>query len=139
MFPEVPILGLTATATTKVMLDVQKMLQIEGCIVLQAPFNRPNLFYEVRTKSASQKDCLDELADLMSVRFKSQSGIIYTTSIKECEDLREELRKRGLRVSAYHAKLEPELRSKVTRNGYLENIKRSLPPLHLDWALINLM
>uniref|UniRef100_A0A8D8YUF1 ATP-dependent DNA helicase n=1 Tax=Cacopsylla melanoneura TaxID=428564 RepID=A0A8D8YUF1_9HEMI len=113
MFPEVPILGLTATATTKVMLDVQKMLQIEGCIVLQAPFNRPNLYYEVRKKPSSQKECLDELSDLMNIKFKGQSGIIYTTSIKECEDLRDELRKRGLRVSAYHAKLEPELRSKV--------------------------
>ncbi|KAI5698170.1 hypothetical protein M8J75_002612 [Diaphorina citri] len=113
MFPDVPILGLTATATTKVMLDVQKMLQIEGCVVIKAPFNRPNLFYEVRIKPAAQKDCLDELADLMSRRFRNQSGIIYTTSIKECEDLREELRNRGLRVSAYHAKLESNVRSKV--------------------------
>ncbi|XP_026681905.1 putative uncharacterized protein DDB_G0282133 [Diaphorina citri] len=110
MFPDVPILGLTATATTKVMLDVQKMLQIEDCVVIKAPFNRPNLFYEVRIKPAAQKDCLDELADLMSRRFRNQSGIIYTTSIKECEDLREELRNRGLRVSAYHAKLESNVR-----------------------------
>jgi len=47
MFPEVPILGVTATATTKIIVDVQKMLDIPGCLVLKATFNRPNLFYEV--------------------------------------------------------------------------------------------
>lgn len=47
MFPDVPILGVTATATTKVILDVQKMLNIHQSIVLKAPFNRPNLFYHV--------------------------------------------------------------------------------------------
>lgn len=48
MFPDVPILGLTATATSKVTVDVQKMLDIQGCIVFKATFNRPNLYYEVR-------------------------------------------------------------------------------------------
>lgn len=47
MFPDVPLLGVTATATTKVILDVQKMLNIHQSIVLKAPFNRPNLFYHV--------------------------------------------------------------------------------------------
>lgn len=48
MFPEVPILGVTATATSKVIVDVQKMLNIRNCLVLKAPFNRPNLYYHVR-------------------------------------------------------------------------------------------
>lgn len=48
MFPDVPILGVTATATTKVILDVQKMLNIHHSLVLKAPFNRPNLYYHVR-------------------------------------------------------------------------------------------
>lgn len=47
MFPEVPILGVTATATSKVIVDVQKMLNIRDCLVLKAPFNRPNLYYHV--------------------------------------------------------------------------------------------
>lgn len=47
MFPDVPILGLTATATSKVTIDVQKMLEIQGCMVLKSTFNRPNLYYEV--------------------------------------------------------------------------------------------
>lgn len=47
MFPGIPILGLTATATSRVIQDVQKILNIPGCLILKASFNRPNLFYEV--------------------------------------------------------------------------------------------
>lgn len=47
-FPGVPILGLTATATTKVVDDVKKILGLqEDCLLFKASFNRPNLFYEV--------------------------------------------------------------------------------------------
>jgi ATP-dependent DNA helicase Q1 len=46
-FPEVPILGLTATATTKVLEDVKKILNIPNCHLFKASFNRPNLYYEV--------------------------------------------------------------------------------------------
>ena len=46
-FPDVPILGLTATATTSVLQDVRKILNIENCQLFRASFNRPNLFYEV--------------------------------------------------------------------------------------------
>lgn len=47
MFPDVPILGVTATATTKVIIDVQKMLNIRESLILKASFNRPNLYYHV--------------------------------------------------------------------------------------------
>ena len=51
MFPGTPILGLTATATSRVIQDVQKILDIHGCLILKASFNRPNLFYEVGNTS----------------------------------------------------------------------------------------
>lgn len=47
MFPDIPILGLTATASSKGIVDTQKLLQIQGCALLKASFNRPNLYYEV--------------------------------------------------------------------------------------------
>ena len=47
-FPKSPLLGLTATASTKVLEDVKDMLNLDrSCIVFRASFNRPNLFYEV--------------------------------------------------------------------------------------------
>lgn len=47
-FPKVPILGLTATATSKVLEDVKNILNIPKALILKASFNRPNLFYEVK-------------------------------------------------------------------------------------------
>lgn len=47
LFPTVPILGLTATATSAVTTDVQKMLNLTECVIFKASFNRANLYYEV--------------------------------------------------------------------------------------------
>lgn len=47
-FPKVPLLGLTATATSSVVKDCQKMLCVPDTTTLTAPFNRPNLYYEVQ-------------------------------------------------------------------------------------------
>lgn len=48
-FKNCPILGLTATATSRVIDDVKKILNLKpNCVLLKASFNRPNLYYEVR-------------------------------------------------------------------------------------------
>ena len=48
-FPNTPILGLTATATQRVLDDVKKILNLPHCLLFKASFNRANLYYEVRT------------------------------------------------------------------------------------------
>ncbi len=53
LFPDVPIIGLTATSTARVTDDCQKMLALKKCLVFRAPFNRPNIFYEVMRFSAT--------------------------------------------------------------------------------------
>ncbi|KAI8435631.1 hypothetical protein MSG28_003896 [Choristoneura fumiferana] len=113
MFPKVPILGLTATATAHVLTDVQKILNIQGCLVIKSTFNRPNLFYKILEKPSSQEECLTILEKLIKYRYKGESGIVYTHSIKDCEDIANGLRKRGLKVASYHANLEADARSKV--------------------------
>ncbi|MCL4125052.1 UNVERIFIED_CONTAM: hypothetical protein GTU68_016556 [Idotea baltica] len=115
MFPGTPIIGLTATATTKVIYDVQKILNLQGCLVLKASFNRPNLFYEVRPKPSSQKECVDELSRLLTKEFRNQSGIIYTMTIKDTEELAKDLKAAGVRVAPYHANLDATVRSKIHR------------------------
>lgn len=117
MFPDVPFIGLTATATMSVLLDVQNMLDMQGCVIFKAPFNRPNLFYKVVQKP---NDCCEYLEKLLTTKYKDQSGIIYTTTIKDCEELSKNLRNRGLRVKHYHAKLESEQRS-ATHEKWLTN------------------
>lgn len=71
-------MGLTATATTQVMNDVRKILQISNCVVFRAPFNRKNLFYEVVHKSAVGKDTLNDLVHCIQHRFDKQSGKRFT-------------------------------------------------------------
>ena len=73
-FPNAPILGLTATATAKVLSDCQDILSLKRCLVFRASYNRPNLFYEVRTKPASQKAQIEEIAQLVKTKFPKQSG-----------------------------------------------------------------
>ncbi|KAJ8730331.1 hypothetical protein PYW07_017369 [Mythimna separata] len=113
MFPNVPILGLTATATASVLTDVQKILNIPGCLVIKSTFNRPNLFYKILEKPTSQEECVTILEKLLNGRYKGESGIIYTNSIKDSEDITKELRKRGLRVGCYHANLDASTRTQV--------------------------
>lgn len=119
MFRGVPLLGLTATATTKILLDVQKILQIQGCLVLKSSFNRPNLFYEVRPKPSSQKEYLDEVEDLLKIKYRGKTGIIYTTTIKDTEETSNQLRDRGIKSVYYHATMDPILRSKA-HTGWLD-------------------
>lgn len=113
LFPKVPILGVTATASKKVLIDVQKILNIRGCVMFNAPFNRPNLYYHVLEKPSDNNAVYDLISDLLLTRYKNLSGIIYTFSIKDTETLTSELLQRDCKVRPYHAQLDSNQRSKV--------------------------
>lgn len=93
------ILGLTATATTKVIEDVKQILKIPRCILFRAPFNRKNLFYEVLHKSDVGKDAFHELVHCIHHRFANQSGIVYCLSQRDAEDVCAELQRNGKKKS----------------------------------------
>jgi len=115
LFPNVPIIGLTATSTARVTEDCKKMLGLNKCLVFRANFNRPNLFYEIRPRPETHEDCVDAIASMLSQEFPKQSGIIYTLSVKDADTLARDLRGRGLRVAPYHAQLEAHSRSQIHR------------------------
>jgi ATP-dependent DNA helicase RecQ len=104
----IPIIGLTATATPKVQEDIIKNLGISGATTFKASFNRPNLYYEVRPKT-KQVD-----ADI--IRFIKQnegkSGIVYCLSRKRVEELAQVLQVNGVKAVPYHAGLDAKTRSK---------------------------
>ncbi|KAG5320095.1 RECQ1 helicase, partial [Acromyrmex heyeri] len=145
MFPGIPILGLTATAPTKIIVDVQKMLDISGCLVLRASFNRPNLYYEVANRPIRRHEtCLAMIENLLKNQFNGKSCIIYTTTIKDAEQLTTDLRGRGIKAGCYHAMLEANYRSEVYSNEKKETnsekkltldqvIARSTMPLPNIW------
>ncbi|WP_421497737.1 DNA helicase RecQ [Flavobacterium columnare] len=105
---EIPIIGLTATATPKVQEDILKNLEMSDANVFKASFNRPNLFYEVRTKTKNVE------ADI--IRFikqhKGKSGVIYCLSRKKVEEIAEVLKVNGISAVPYHAGLDAKTRAK---------------------------
>lgn len=115
-FPDTPILGLTATATPQVILDIKKMLNIPRCLVFKSSFYRPNLVYEIR--STTKKDNLLDIIDLITNRFYKQSGIIYCLTIKDTEEVASKLTSLGVDCLAYHAQLDNNLRSEIQRDWY---------------------
>ncbi|WOC40072.1 ATP-dependent DNA helicase RecQ [Polaribacter sp. HL-MS24] len=105
---DVPIIGLTATATEKVQEDILKTLGISDANRFKASFNRPNLFYEVRPKTKEvEKDI---------IRFVKQrvgkSGIIYCLSRKKVEEVAQILQVNGIKAVPYHAGLDAKTRVK---------------------------
>ena len=73
-FPNVPILGLTATATAKVLEDVKKILALKECLVFRGSYNRANLIYEVRMKKSTHKAQMETLSALIKRKFPAKSG-----------------------------------------------------------------
>lgn len=102
-----PVIALTATATPKVQHDIQKNLGMQSATVFKSSFNRKNLYYEVRPKTAN--------IDRDIIKFiKSQegkSGIIYCLSRKKVEELAEILKVNNIRALAYHAGMDSATRS----------------------------
>lgn len=119
-FPDVPILGLTATASSKVITDVKKILNLPHSYIFRASFNRPNLFYEVREKPVAAKDVLNEISNLIQGKFRGKSGIVYCFSRKESEDVTVGLRELGVRCGCYHADLD-NMDRKRTHKAWLSN------------------
>lgn len=104
---EYPVIALTATATPKVQHDIQKNLGILNAKVFKSSFNRPNLYYEVRTKT---KDVDRDVIRYIKSN-AGQSGIIYCLSRKKVEELAETLKINGISSLPYHAGMDPATRS----------------------------
>ncbi|MBA94256.1 MAG: DNA helicase RecQ [Rickettsiales bacterium] len=105
IFPEIPIMALTATATQKVMHDIKQQLDIPKAKCFQGSFDRPNLFYEIRPKQDTYKQILQEIKQR-----PNQSGIIYCQSRKTVDSVTKKLTKDGINAKAYHAGLSTQTR-----------------------------
>lgn len=104
----VPVIGLTATATEKVQEDILKTLGITDATTFKASFNRANLFYEVRPKT---KDIEKDIIRFVKQRM-GKSGIIYCLSRKKVEEIAQVLQVNGIKAVPYHAGLDAKTRVK---------------------------
>ena len=115
---DIPIIGLTATATPKVQEDIIKNLGMNGAKVFKASFNRPNLYYEVRPKTKN--------VDADIIRFVKQnagkSGIIYCLSRKRVEELAQVLQVNGISAVPYHAGFDAKTRAKYQDMFLMEDV-----------------
>lgn len=115
---DIPIIGLTATATPKVQEDILKNLDIPNAKVFKASFNRPNLYYEVRPKTKN--------VEVDIIRFirqhKGKSGIIYCLSRKKVEAIAQLLQVNGISAVPYHAGLDARTRAKHQDMFLMEDV-----------------
>ena len=124
LLPNVPILALTATATPKVVNDICERLSLpkannqkqtsdsteNGFHVFRMSFERKNLTYSVKTAT----DKLQELVHTLSNT--TGSAIVYVRSRRRAKEIAEELTKRGLSATFYHAGLEHEVKDQRQRD-----------------------
>lgn len=116
---DVPIIGLTATATPKVQEDILKNLDMSDAKTFKASFNRPNLFYEVRTKT---KNIESDIIRFIK-QHKGKSGIIYCLSRKKVEAIAEVLQVNGISAIPYHAGLDAKTRAKHQDMFLMEDVE----------------
>ncbi|MEG4010870.1 MULTISPECIES: DNA helicase RecQ [unclassified Microcoleus] len=97
-YPNIPIMGLTATATERVREDIIQQLNLRNPYIHVASFNRPNLYYEVRPKT---KHSFAQV--LQIIQKKGGSGIIYCLSRKKVDEVAYKLQQSGIQALPYHA------------------------------------
>ncbi|MFM1820600.1 MAG: hypothetical protein RLZZ402_959 [Bacteroidota bacterium] len=102
---KMPIIALTATATPKVQIDIQKTLNLEDATVFKSSFNRKNLYYEIRSKKDIDKQLIRFIKS-----HNGKAGIIYCLSRKRVEEIAELLHVNSVKALPYHAGLEPQVR-----------------------------
>ncbi|KAI8849424.1 hypothetical protein BC829DRAFT_391720 [Chytridium lagenaria] len=93
--------GFNRTANDQVKMDIKDVLQIRNCVTFAQSFNRGNLILD------------DEIATLIRTSFNGKCGIVYCNSKRACEDVSQNLKKRGISADYYHAGLEKADRMKV--------------------------
>ena len=101
-----PLIALTATATPKVQMDIQKNLGMTDATVFRSSFNRSNLYYELRPKHNVDHDIIRFIK-----QHDGKSGIIYCLSRKKVEELAELLVANGIKALAYHAGMDAQTRA----------------------------
>ena len=114
-----PLIALTATATPKVQHDIQKNLGMVDAQVFKSSFNRPNLYYEVRAKTANiDRDIIKFIKNN-----PEKSGIVYCLSRKRVEELAEILQANGINARPYHAGMDSLTRTKNQDDFLMEKVE----------------
>lgn len=108
IFPKVPVIALTATATPEVKDDIVRQLGMKNPAIFLSSFNRTNLHYTIRPKAKAAVELLSLVR-----KYKDESIIIYCLSRKDTEKIAGELVKKGIKAKAYHAGMSADKRQET--------------------------
>ena len=111
LFPDVPVMALTATADKITKADIVEQLHLNEPEIFISSFDRPNLSLDVR-RGYTAKEKVRTIVNLIH-RHRGESGIIYCLAKKTTESLAEKLKKGGVSVGVYHAGLPTAERNRV--------------------------
>ncbi len=115
--PSAPVLALTATATPKVVEDIQEKLGGEGSEVFRKSFERKNLAYVVRHTEDKDGTLLKVLKNVRG------TSVVYARSRKRTERIANFLKKRGISAASYHAGYGKDQRDKLQRSWLQDRVR----------------
>lgn len=115
LFPETPVMALTATANARVRNDIVVQLALQRGKIFQSSFNRPNLTYRVLQKKQAFKQLVKEIRER-----PGQAVIIYCFSRKGTEKVAKDLKTNGISAAAYHAGLTSDKRTRI-QNDFIRD------------------
>lgn len=108
LFPNIPVIALTATADTATQADIRQQLHLENCESFVSSFERTNLTLNVLPAN----DRIDVIKKFIATH-KGQPGIIYCLSRRSTEEIALKLKKAGFNSHFYHAALKPQDRARI--------------------------
>ncbi|MGO2664816.1 DNA helicase RecQ [Mycetocola reblochoni] len=110
IWPDVPRVALTATATRATHADITERLGLQGAEHFVADFDRPNIQYRIAPKNEVRSQLKELIEAQRSPTGEPVAGIVYALSRKRVEQTAEYLNANGITALPYHAGLDAAVR-----------------------------